>query len=119
MSKAQNYTASLVYFTLLLLYVEACVFLNMEAEAHGKDIVRALAAATAVCMGSLLLLNFFKEMYVWRRSYGDDQEAHRLEAMFKAELKVIFQASGGHKLDQKEKIYDSEELVDLEMAKYL
>lgn len=119
MSKAQNYTASAVYFTLLLLYVEACVLLNMEATAPGKAVVRALAAATAGCMGLLLLLNFVKEMYVWRRLYGDDQEAHRLEAMFKTELKGIFQASGVHNLDQTGKIYDSEELVDLEMAKYL
>ena len=119
MSKAQNYAASAVYFTLFLLYVLACVFLNMETAAPGKAVVRALATATAVCTGSLLLLNFLKEIYVWWRSYADDQEAHRLEAMFKIELKAIFQASGVHKIDQKGKIYDSEELVDLEMAKYL
>ena len=39
--------------------------------------------------------------------------------MFKTELKAIFQASGLHIVDQKGKIYDSEELVDLEMAKKL
>ena len=111
--------ASAVYFTLVLLYVEACVLVSMELPEHGKDAVRASAAATAGCMGVLLLLNFFREMYVWRRSYRDDQEAHRLEDMFKTELKAIFQASGLHVVDQKGKIYDSEELVDLEMAKKL
>lgn len=119
MSQAQNYAASAVYFAVLLLYLEAYVFLSMEAAAPAKIVVRTLAAATAGCMGVLLLLNFFKEMYVWRRSYRDDQEAHRLEDMFKTELKAIFQASELHEVDQKGKIYDSEELVDLEMAKKL
>ena len=119
MSKAQNYAASAMYFTLLLIYVEACVFVNMKPTALAKDVVRSMAAATAGCMGMLLLLNFCKEMYVWRRSYRDDREAHRLEDMFKTELKAMFQASEEHKVDHKGKIYDSEELVDLEMAKKL
>lgn len=107
-----------MYFALLLLYVEAFLYSRIAAPA-GKDIVRTIAAVTAGGMEVALLLNFFKEMYVWRRSYRDDQEAHHLEDMFKAELKTIFQASGAHKLDQTGKIYDSEELVDLEMAQKL
>ena len=119
MSQAQNYVASAVYFVLLLLHVAACAFHSTEAADPAKPVVRMFAAATTGCMSVLLLLNFFKEMYVWRRSYRDDQEAHRLEDMFKAELKETFQASEVHKVDQTSKIYDTEELVDLEMYKKL
>jgi hypothetical protein len=121
MSQAQNYVASAVYFTLLLLYVEACVFASLEPAAPAKDVVSTMAAATAGCMGIMLLVNFLMEMYVWRRSYRDDREAHRLEEIFKTELKAIFhaEASEVHKVDQKGKIYDSEELVEREMANKL
>lgn len=121
MSKPQNYAATGVYVSILMIYIEAMVFHRVDSSASAQDVVRIVAAVTAGGTGVLLLLNFLKEMFVWQRSYGDDKEAHRLEDTFKAELKEIFHASGAQKLDQKgnDKIYDAEELVDLEMAKQL
>ena len=120
-STRQNRCAALLYSFLLVLYILACIFHGLDQGTGGQKTVRGLAAAFAGIGGVGFFFNLLHEMHRWRTYHIDDGHAHELEEQFKKELKGIFESSGAdkEKVSGKPKIYDAEELVDLEMAKLL
>ena len=118
-STAQNRVVATVYAGLLMLYAGAIVLNAVELEDGQQETLRTIAGLTTGLVGVVCVANLVREVYIWRRWFREDVQAHRLEDMFKAELKAIYFKTSGSEAEPDEKVYDTEELVDLEMAKKL